>query len=361
MSSRFVQAKREIRFVATADGVSICYARTGSGYTLVKAANWMTPLEHDWQTPAWGPWLNALSRRYTVIRYDPRGSGLSDRNGQDASLETFLADFEAVANTTNGHRFAILGIGQGGAVAVAYAARHPERVSHLVLTGAYVRGSLRRDTSAKSRDTLEAMVKLVELGWGQDNPAFRQFFATHIFPDATSAQLHAVCEMQRISTSPEYAARLLLEWSNYDATAFLPHVRCPTLVMHCRGDSRVPIEEAQFIAASIKDARFLPLDTRNHVPLPQEPAFGSMIAAMEDFLPHQFEDTANRSEFGLLTPRQREILTQVARGLDNREIAQSLGLSEKTVRNNSANIYDKLGVSKRAQAIVRARDAGLGS
>jgi pimeloyl-ACP methyl ester carboxylesterase/DNA-binding CsgD family transcriptional regulator len=349
----------EIRFACTREGVRIALARSGSGYPLIKASNWMTHIEHDWTSPVWGPWLAALCDRFTLVRYDSRGCGLSDRSAQDASLAAFIADMEAVIEASRLDRVAILGMGQGGAVAVSFAARHPDKVSHLVLTGAYVRGALKRDPSPEVAETVQAMTNLVELGWGQENPAFRQLFSSHIFPLASLDQMHSLNELQRTSTSPQHAARLLAEWSAYDASAALAGVKCPTLVMHCRGDARVPIEEARFIAASIRDARFQALDTRNHLPLPQEPAFDQFIAAISGFLPASPARGEPAMPFRSLTPREREILALIAQGLSNTDIAEQIGLSGKTVRNNITSIFDKLGVASRARAIVRAREAGF--
>jgi len=359
MTPKLTHNVQGIGFVRTVDDASIAFAQSGSGYPLIKAANWMTPIQLDRKSPLWGPWLEALNQRHEVLRYDPRGTGLSDRDANDASLEAFLADFTAVAETVKQPRFAILGIGQGAAVAVQFAAMHPERVSHLILLGGYTRGALQRDKSKTARNLLDAMVKLVEAGWGQKNHAFHQFFATHILPNARPDQLESICEMQRMSATPSHAAKLIRAWSQYDASASLRLVRCPTVVMHCTGDARVPVEEAQFIAKAIPNARFQPLDSSNHIPVPQEDAFDHMLTVIDQFMGEAKSSQAGTPLFMELTKREDQILRLLATGIGNNEIASKLGLSEKTVRNNLTIIYSKIGVKGRSQAIVCAREAHL--
>jgi pimeloyl-ACP methyl ester carboxylesterase len=349
--------KRELRFARAADGTRIAFATAGTGYPLVNAAHWLGHLEFDWQTPIWAPWLEALCSRYRLTRYDSRGCGLSDRGLVALSLEDLVSDLEAVVDAAGLERFALLGACQGGAISVAYAARHPERVSHLVLCGAFTRGEFRRDADPQRRETVAAMRKLIEVGWGVSNSAFLQLFTTLFFPSATPEQALAFNEIQRRAAHPAHAARLMGTLLDLDASRDLKEIGCPTLVCHSTEDAVIPFEEGRFTAASIHGARFQPLDSANHLPLAGEPAFEQLLEAFKGFLPGP---AAVSTEFGQLSRRERDILDLMARGFDNAQVAARLMLAEKTVRNRVTQIYEKIGVESRAQAIVRARDGGFG-
>jgi pimeloyl-ACP methyl ester carboxylesterase/DNA-binding CsgD family transcriptional regulator len=351
--------RQQIRFATSADAVKIAFAESGTGLPLVRAAHWMTHLEWDWQTPVWRPWLEALGARHHLYRYDSRGSGLSDRDIVSVTQDDLVADLEAVVDAAGLDRFALLGASQGGAVSIAYAARHPERVSHIVLLGAFARGLLVRQPGAAQRETIAAMARLVLVGWGHDNAAFRQMITTQFFPNATREQADAFNDLQRLSCTPEHAQRLMLAFAALDASSWLAEIQCPTLVLHCRGDVRVPFEEGRFVAAGIRNARFEPLDSMNHIPLSGEPAFEEALALIRDFLPASPGAQAGHA-FAGLTRREREVVELLSRGLDNAQIGAHLGLAEKTVRNNISAVFEKLGAENRAQAIVRARNAGFG-
>lgn len=351
--------RQQIRFASTADGVKLAYAESGQGMPLVRAGHWMTHLDWDWQTAVWGPLIQALASRYRLYRYDSRGCGLSDRDVPAVGLEPLVMDLEAVADAAKLERFALFGASQGGAAAIAYAARHPERVSRLVLLDAFSRGSLVRQPGPAQREMVDAMARLVLAGWGQDNAAFRQMFTSQFFPGATREQADAFNELQRLSCAPAHAERLVRANAAMDASSSLAGVRCPTLVLHCRGDARVPFEEGRFIASGIANARFEPLDSMNHTPLLGEPAFGQALELIEEFLAAE-SGAASGHAFPALSGREREVVELLARGLDNSQIAAHLGLAEKTVRNNVSAVFEKLGAENRAQAIVRARDAGFG-
>jgi pimeloyl-ACP methyl ester carboxylesterase len=264
---------QEIRFTRSADGTRLAYAVHGEGYPLVRAAHWLTNIGEDWQTPVWRPWFDALGARYQFHRYDSRGCGLSDRDATDASLDVLVADLEAVVDAAKLDRFALLGTSQGGALSIAYAVKHPDRVSHIVLLGAFARGPLRRSPTPEAKAGLEAEIKMIEVGWGQDNPAYRQLFTTLMFPGASAEQARSFNELQRMSCSPRQAARIVSSFSDIDASPFLPRVACPTLVLHTRGDMCAPFDEGVFLASSIPGARLVPLETRSHVPMPGEPSF----------------------------------------------------------------------------------------
>lgn len=351
--------RQQIRFASTADGVKLAYAESGQGMPLVRAGHWMTHLDWDWQTPVWGPLIQALASRYRLYRYDARGCGLSDRDVPAIDLESLVTDLEAVVDGAKLERFALIGASQGGAAAIAYAARHPERVSRLVLLAAFSRGSLARQPGPAQHEMVDAMARLVLAGWGQGNPAFRQMFTSQFFPRATLEQAEAFNELQRLSCTPAHAERLVRANAAIDASSSLAGVRCPTLVLHCRGDARVPFEEGRFIASGIADARFEPLDSMNHTPLPGEPAFEQALELIDEFLSAESGTAASRA-FPALSAREREVVELLARGLDNSQIAAHLGLAEKTVRNNVSAVFEKLGAENRAQAIVRARGAGFG-
>jgi pimeloyl-ACP methyl ester carboxylesterase/DNA-binding CsgD family transcriptional regulator len=337
---------------------------TGKGPPLVKAANWLTHIEFDAKSPVWRHWIGELSRNRTLVRYDERGCGLSDWDVADLSFESWVYDLEAVVDAAGLDRFALLGISQGGAVAVAYAVRHPERVTHLVLYGAFARGIAVRAKSQADVEENEMAIKLAERGWERDNPAFRQTFATLIVPEGSPEQHHSFTDMMRLSTSAANAGRLLREFAGIDIRAFAHRVSCPTLVLHARSDGRVPFDEGLLFASLIPGARFVPLESRNHILLENEPAWAEFVVELRGFLPEApptIDAGATQGAFAELSARERQILELISQGLDNRQIAERLFLSEKTVRNHITSIFGKLDVQSRAQAIVRARDAGLGS
>jgi pimeloyl-ACP methyl ester carboxylesterase/DNA-binding CsgD family transcriptional regulator len=347
----------------TSDKHRIAYTRSGNGPVLVKTSSYLSHIEYDWDSPIWRPWLLEWSEHFTLIRYDQRGCGLSDWDAADISFDGWVRDLEAVVDACGLNRFAILGLSQGASVAIAYAVRHPERVSHLVLNGAFVRGRLKRDQSPEQLERARTMWKLAELGWGQDSSAFREVFTMQFFPGGTLEQHESFNELQRRCSSPKNASRIMREFDSLDVTSLAPQVRCPTLVMHSRSETRIPFEEGRLVATLIPGARFLPIESRNHLPLRDEPAFAQINTALREFLSTETPSPSTRELAtwrGQLTPRQRELVELIARGLSNAEIASGLGVSEKTVRNHITAIFAKLEVTSRAQAIVRAREAGFG-
>lgn len=347
--------RQKLRFCTSSDGVRLAYATVGGGPPLVKASNWLTHLEYDWQSPIWRHWVEGLSRDHTYLRYDARGCGLSDRSPKEFSFEAWVQDLEAVVDAAQIERFALLGISQGGAIATAYAVRHPERVSHLVLYGAFPRGRLMRGALAVE----EALVyyKLAELGWGTNNETFRKVFAASFLPDGSTDLIHAFDELQRVSATAADAVRFLKVADQVDVQQIASRVSCPTLVLHARDDQRVPFEEGRLFATLIPGARFVPLQSRNHILLAGEPAWKEFGEELGAFLPTSARASA---AFAELTARESELLEFLARGLDNHQIAAHLELSEKTVRNMVSSILVKMEVESRSQAIVRAREAGFG-
>ncbi len=275
---------QEIHFCAAKDGVQLAYARMGQGFPLVKTGNWLTHIEYDFESPIWRRFYRELARHNTFIRYDARGNGLSDRNVLDISFEDYVDDLEAVVDAAGLDRFALFGMSQGCAVSIAYAVRHPERVTHLVLLGGYSVGWKMRARSAEEKEAGDAMMTLMRLGWGQENPAFRQLFTSQFIPGATKELADWFNEFQRLSASPADATRNLLANGNVDVTALLPQVKVPTLVMHARHDARVPFEAGRRMAAGIPGARLVALEGQNHIMLDGEPAFARFFEEMNAFL-----------------------------------------------------------------------------
>ena len=274
---------QRIGFCTASDGVRLAYAVTGSGPPLVKAANWLSHLEFDWESPLWRHWHLALSSASTLIRYDARGCGLSDWDAADLSLGAWVDDLASVVEEVGVEEFDLLGVSRGAPVAVAFAARHPEKVRRLVLYGGFARGWKRRD-QADELEARYASLTLARIGWGQDNPAYRQFFTTQFVPDADEEQMRWFNDMQRMSTSAEMAVRLMESTGETDVTDILPEVRTPTLVAHARNDARCAFDGGRELAAGIPGSRFLALDSRNHILLEHEPAFRRFIDEMHAFL-----------------------------------------------------------------------------
>ena len=275
--------EQEVRFCTTPDGVQIAYAVVGHGPPLVKTANWLNHLEHDWESLVWRHLLHGLSRGHTLIRYDERGNGLSDWDVDEISFDAFVQDLETVVDAAGIDRFPLLGISQGCAVSIAYAVRHPERVSHLVLYGGFAQGRRMRG-SQDEIEQAQALVTLIRQGWGADNPAFRQFFTSRYIPDATAEQMQYFNDLQRITASPENAVRLREAFDVIEVSALLPQVAVPTLVLHCRDDAAAPFEEGRRMAAMIPGARFVALDGRNHLILEHEPTWPRFLTEVTKFL-----------------------------------------------------------------------------
>ena len=343
--------RQTVRFCTSPDGTRIAVASLGKGPPLVRAAHWLSHVEHDLESPVWRPWLRELSRHYAYHRYDQRGGGLSDRAFAGFSLDAWVADFEAVVDQLGLERFPLLGMSQGGAVAIAYARRHPERVSHLVLVGAYGRGAMARAADERERLEAETMVNLIRIGWGSDNDAFRRVFTNQFIPGGSAEQHHWWTELQRLTASAEGAARTLQAFHAVDVAELAAGLQLPTLVMHATGDQSVPFDEGRRLAAIIPGARFVPLATANHVLLEGEPAWQVFLDELHAFLAPA---PAIAPPAGGLTAAEAAVLELLARGLDNHAIARQLGKSEKTVRNQVSTLFDKLGVRTRAEAIVQA-------
>lgn len=356
--------KQDIRFCRSPDGVRIAYAVSGNGPPLVRAPNWLTNIDLDWRSPIWSHWFEALSEQHTLVRYDIRGAGLSDRVADDLSLEAWVRDLETVVDDLGLDRFPILGICQGGATAITYAVRHPERVSALILYGTYAQGPYIIDDTSFTLEEAEALTNMIKVGWGQDRPAFRQTFTHLLIPEATREEQDWLNEIQRRTVSPETAAYLFDQFLRIDVADLAQQVHVPTLVMHSRNDNMVAFNDGPRLASLIPNAHFVPLESNNHILRPDEPAWEHFLAEIRDFLEPITaiqEREVLASDFEDLTSREHEVLELIAQGLSNETIAESLVVAPKTVRNHVTRIYSKLAVQSRAQAIVRAREAGYGT
>jgi pimeloyl-ACP methyl ester carboxylesterase/DNA-binding CsgD family transcriptional regulator len=350
---------QSIRFCTSHDGVRIAYATSGSGPPLVKTANWLSHLEFDWNSPVWRHWLTSLSTHHTLVRYDQRGYGLSDWDVDDFSLDVWVRDLETVVDTLGLQRFPLLGLSRGGAVAIGYAVRHPEKVSHLIVHGSYVLGRYARSKTDQQRAEANALLALMRTGWGRDNPAFRQMFTTLFMPEATPEQAQWFNDLQRLSTSPENAVRFSEASYSFDLSGLASQVTVPTLVLHGRDDAMVPFEEGRRLAALIEGARFVPLDSKNHILLEDEPAWERFLTEVYSFLGVDMEAAEAEQRVPpeallTLTARERGVAALVAQGKSNREIADALVMSERTVEWHVSNILSKLGLQSRAQVAAWA-------
>ena len=277
------KARQEIRYCTTSDGVRLAYATTGSGPPLVKASNWLTHLDFEWGSPIWRHWYTALSRHHRLVRYDERGNGMSQRNVPDVSFDTWVRDLETVVDAAGLDRFPLLGISRGGPIAIAYAVKHPERVTQLVLYGAFAAG-LKHVGTPQQLEARHALESLLRLGWGLNNPAFCKTFTCRFIPEARPEHEQWFDELQRVSTSPENAARLMERDDDIDVRPFLSQVKTPALVIHCDRDHAVPPELGRLLAAEIPGARYVSLPSANHLMLEEEPAWSLFLEELGLFL-----------------------------------------------------------------------------
>lgn len=347
-----------IRFCTSSDGVRIAYTVAGTGPPLVRVANWLTHAELDQTGPVWSHWFEELSQSHTLICYDIRGSGLSSRAVDELSIDAWVRDLEAVVDDVGLDRFPIVGLCQGGVIAAAYAARHPHRVSRLVIHGGYTRGYLVDDATPAQRREAETLAKMIEVGWGRRHAAFRQVFVNLLMPNASEKQQRWLAELERKSASTGMAVRLWRSFHAMDIRDVAPRVETPALFFHVRDDAMVPFDAGRRFASLLPDARFIPLEGANHVLLADKPAWHRFVRELRRFLGS--DEHRSTEAFSELTPREREVLDLIAQGKSNRQIAEELCISPKTVRNHITHIFSKLQVSRRAEAIVRAREAQFG-
>jgi pimeloyl-ACP methyl ester carboxylesterase/DNA-binding CsgD family transcriptional regulator len=350
--------RQRVHYARASDGVRLAWAESGGGRPIVKASNWLSHLEYEWESPVWSHWMRFFSECGRFVRYDERGCGMSAWNPEGLTLDQFTSDLATVIDAADPDGpVTLLGISMGAPICVAYATRHPERVSRLILYGGYARGKLPRGTSAERE--FRAMLELARVGWGRDNPSFRQVFTSRFIPEAAPDQVQWFNDLCRKTITGEVAADLLEARAAVDVSDLLPLVRTPTLVVHPREDEVTPIEEGRRLAEGIPGAEFLELESRNHILLEQEPAWDRFRNAVLEFIGEA--GAVRESVFAALSSRERQVLSLMTEGLSNTEIGERLAISEKTVRNHSSNVFDKLGVWSRAQAIVFARDHGFRS
>jgi pimeloyl-ACP methyl ester carboxylesterase/DNA-binding CsgD family transcriptional regulator len=340
---------QDIRFCRSADGVGIAYAVHGSGPPLLIDSCWLSHLQFDWQSPVWRHYLDELGKIATVIRFDERGHGLSDRGITDHSLEMRVADLEAVADHAGLDRFAMLAMAQGGPISIEYAVRHPERLSRLMFYGSYA-GAL---ANASPEDVAmdEAFQALIKVGWERPTPEFRRVFTSLMIPDATEEQMSWLDELQRMATTAETAVLAREQRKLADTRHLLPQLDLPTLVIHSRGDLMNRFEEARYLAANIAGARLVALESKNHIVLEDEPAWQVFLDEVTAFLADDRADeppSALPPVSTLLSARELDVLTLAAEGCDNDTIAARLSLSVRTVERHLQNTYAKLGVQGRS-------------
>jgi pimeloyl-ACP methyl ester carboxylesterase len=344
--------KQEIRFITTPDGVRIACGIAGRGAPLVKAPNWLSHVEFDWGSPIWRHWWESLSRRHLFVRFDQRGCGLSDREVDDLSFDRWVTDLECVVDELDLGRFVLLGMSQGAAVAVEYAVRHPDRLSHLVLYGGFPRGWAKRGGSTAE---YSALLTLIREGWGRENAAYRQVFTSQFIPEGTAEQMQWFNELERVSASAEGAVSFQAEVGKIDVLDRLELITTPTVVFHARHDARIPFEQGRLLASLIPHARFFPLDSMNHILLEGEPAWPVFLSELHRFLGKTDVSTARPpGKTGNLTKREVEILRLIAAGKTDRQIAAELLLSVRTVGNHVKHILDKMSCANRTEAAVYA-------
>jgi len=277
-----------IRFCTAPDGVRLAYAVTGQGPPLVKTANWLSHLEYDLNSLVWRHWLKGLSEHNTLVRYDERGCGLSDWEVENFDLDSWVMDLETVVDAMGLERFPLLGISQGASIAIEYTVRHPEKVSCLILYGGYTRGRFHRNLTPEQKEELGVMLQLIKIGWGKENPAFRQVFSMLFLPEGTQEQLHAFNELERVSTSPDIAVRIVNGFQSINVQEQAARITQPTLVLHARGEMRIPFEEGRLLAATIPNARLVSLESKNHILLEDEPAWKRFLEEVNAFLDLHF-------------------------------------------------------------------------
>jgi pimeloyl-ACP methyl ester carboxylesterase/DNA-binding CsgD family transcriptional regulator len=348
--------RQTIRYVRTTDGVSLAWARAGQGRTLVRASNWLTHLEYDWQSPVWRHWTRFIASHFNYVRYDERGCGMTDWKVGSLSFDRWVADLDAVIEAAEVEKPTLLfGVSQGAAVAIAYAVEYPERVSGLILYGGYAVGAKRREDTDFAI-AYRAMQELVRIGWQKPNPVFRQLFTSRFIPDGTEEQITWFNDLCQRTTTPEIAYQLLGARADVDISDILHKVRAPTLVLHADADEVVPPAEGRRLASEIPGAEFVSLASRNHVLLEHEAAWEDFKAAVLEFAGVSTGQYGAGAIFSTLTTRERQIVELLCRGSPNARIAGALNISEKTVRNHMSRIYEKLGVTSRAEALVLARE-----
>ncbi len=360
MARRQLPLPQTVRFCRSADGVRIAYASYGQGPPLLISTCWLSHLEYDLESPVWRHFVEDLGEVATLIRFDERGHGLSDWQVPDFAFESRIADLEAVVEAAGLDRFALLGMAQGGPVAIAYAHRHPDQVSRLILHGS---GAATLSGSPDSAQLDDVFTRMIEVGWARPEGRFRRVFTDMLIPGATPEQMTWVDALMRTSTSTENAVEFRCQRRNVDVTALLTALDVPTLVLHARGDQMVDLANGRLLAAGIPGARLVTLESNNHVLLADEPAWPVFRREVTEFVATDREPahpsartTGHAAPHALnsLTTRDLEVLRLVANGQDNRDIAEALSLSPRTVERHLQTIYRKLERTGSAQRTAAA-------
>ena len=354
---------QKIQFYKASDGVRIAYSLVGDGPPLVKAPNWLTHLEYEWDSPVWSHWWKELTKHYTVVRFDQRGSGLSERSVPKQSFDIWVNDLAEIVNHLKLDKFDLLGISQGGPIAASYMASNPGRVKHFIGFGTYARGRMAR---GDAKEEFEALLTLTRAGWGRNNPAYRQMFTSRFMPGATIGQMGWFNDLQRISTSPENAADVMEVTAQIDVLDLLGRIDVPTLILHARDDAQVPFEQGREFASLVPDARFVPFDGSNHLLLESEPAWQQVLEEVRAFLGDRPavvpKATSSGQGGGLLaglTARELEVLELIRRGYSNAEIGAELVITPNTAANHVKSILSKTGTANRTEAAAFAGNHGL--
>jgi pimeloyl-ACP methyl ester carboxylesterase/DNA-binding CsgD family transcriptional regulator len=364
---RRTSPRQEVRFTRSADGTRLAYASHGDGPPLIVVSCWLSHLQHDWESPVWRHFLNDLGAFTTLVRYDERGFGMSDLNVSDFSLEPRVHDLEAVVAALGLERFAILGMSNGSPVAMTYAARHPERVTRLVLYGTMC-GEVPTFTPEHWAEE-ETYRSLIKIGWAREDPVFRRVFTSRYIPDASEEQMRWFDELQRTSGPADNVLASRIARQSEDLTAEVDRIRTPTLVLQALGDQATTFENAGMVAARVPGTRVVPIDSRNHILLAGEPGWQTFVAEVREFLEPDRVEAARlgaarpaRELAEPLSERELDVLRKAADGLANDDIAASLGLSPRTIERHLSNAYAKLGVSgkaARAAAVAEVMRRGL--
>lgn len=345
---------QELGFCRSADGTRIAWARSGSGPPLIVTTCWLSHLQFDWESPVWRHFLRDIGEFATIVRYDERGHGLSDPGVTDHSLEARVADFEAVVEAAGYERFAVMGMAQGGPVAIEYAARHPERVTQLLFYNSYA--VAQPDKSAEATAMSDAFEQMIKVGWARPESEFRRVFTSMMIPDATEEQMRWLDELQRVSVTAETAVLSRRQRNQSDVQETAATLSVPTVVMHSRGDRMNDFEEGVRLASLIPGARLVPLESNNHIVLADEPAWRSIVEECASLLVDERAVLMDGADLSSLSARELDVLRLVAEGLDNDEVARRLTLSTRTVERHLQNVYTKLGVqgrSARTAAVAR--------
>lgn len=347
--------RQTIQFTKTPDNVKLAYGISGSGPMLVKCANWLNHLEYDWESPVWKHCFEFLSDNFTLLRYDERGCGMSDWEFEKSGFDQWVDDLEVIVDANELDKFPLLGISRGAPVAIEYALRHPEKVSHLILYGGFLLGRAKRDSQDAKKQ--ELFMSVIEAGWEDQSPAFRQLFASLFIPNGSKEHRDWFAKLCQVTANTKNALEIQRITASIDIRSKVSQLNVPTLVMHAKDDAMVPLSAGRYMATEIPGAQFVQLDSENHLLLEDEPAWKQFCDEITNFLgtDNNTLDIGDSEILNTLTKKEKSVLALLGEGLSNSAIAEKAFLSEKTIRNHLTNIYDKLNVSSRSEAIVLMR------